>query len=123
EAVVTAHIQLRQLATAAGDPFGEAFHRGVGLLLLVKEQDGRPDRDPVFCEEMLCKSLRALGEAKDCRPADPRVRIHLAEVYDRAGSARAGDSERRATRGDVAPGVLTPAERKALLLGSETGSR
>ena len=33
--LVTAHIRLRDIAAGADDRFGEAFHRGAGLLLLV----------------------------------------------------------------------------------------
>ena len=56
--LVTAHIKMMEIAQRSGDRFNELFHRGVGLLLLVKEQDGTADRDPEFCEEMLCKALR-----------------------------------------------------------------
>src|SRR3989442_260131 len=58
--LVTGHIKLMEMAQRSGDRFGELYHRGAGLFLLVKEQDGAKDRDEPFCEEMLCKSLRAL---------------------------------------------------------------
>jgi hypothetical protein len=84
-------------------------------LLLVREQDGAKGRDDAFCEEMLCKALAALTEAKECKPADARVRVYLAEAHERAGNRGAADAERAAARTDVAAGVLTAPERAALL--------
>lgn len=114
--VVTAHIKLREIAVKGGDRFGEAFHRGVGLLLLVREQDGSPDRDAAFCEEMLCKALAALTEAKQHKPGDARVCVYLAEVHARAGNRLGAEAERAAARSDVVGGALTASERGPLLL-------
>ncbi|MBP3959782.1 hypothetical protein J8F10_31430 [Gemmata sp. G18] len=114
--LVTAHIKLREIAVNTRDRFGEAFHRGVGLLLLVREQDADSKRDDVFCEEMLCKALRALMEAKEQRPGDSRVRVYLAEAHARAGNRHAAGAERAAARADVVSGALTESERKPLLL-------
>lgn len=99
--VVAAHIKLMELAQGAGDRFAETHHRGAGLLLLVKGQDGEKDRDATFCEELTCKALRALIEAKELRPTDPRTRALLAEAYERVGGRRAANAERAAARGDV----------------------
>jgi hypothetical protein len=101
---ITGHIRLMELAQKSGDRFGELYHRGVGLLLLVKSQDGAADRDAEFCEEMLCKALRALADAKELKPADPRVREHLAEALDRVGSQRSAAAERAAARAGVTSG-------------------
>jgi hypothetical protein len=108
--LVHAHTRLMEIAKRTNDPFSEQFHRGVGLLILVQEQDNSPDRDDGFCEEMLCKSLRALNEAREQKPSDQRVRVYLAEVYDRMGNRRAGKNERGAVRNGVVPGELTPGE-------------
>ena len=86
-------------AQRADDRFGELFHRGAGLLALVKEQEASKDRDETFREEMLCKALRSLNEAKELNPTDTRARLRLAEVYDRTHNRRAADAERAA--GDV----------------------
>lgn len=115
--LVTAHIKLMEIAQRRNDRFGELFHRGVGLLLLVKEQDNMKDRDEVFCEEMLCKSLRALLDAKELKPRDPRVRVYLAEVHARAGNPHAADAERVGARTSVVSGELTPTERQPVLFG------
>jgi predicted Zn-dependent protease len=112
---VTAHTRLMEMAQRCGDRFGELFHRGVGLLLVVEQMDALQDRDATFCEEMLCKSLRALSDAKELKPGDPRVRAHLADVYDRTGNPHAARAERAAARATATPGELTPAEAKPLL--------
>ena len=101
----------REPQSGDADPFAEAYHRGVGLLLLVKEEDGKPDRDAEFCEEMLVKAMKSLAEAKELKPTEPRVRVYLAEVYDRAGNRRAAEVERAAARGSVTAAGLTPAPR------------
>lgn len=115
--LVTAHIKLMEIAQRRNDRFGELFHRGVGLLLLVKQQDNMKDRDEVFCEEMLCKSLRALLDAKELKPRDSRVRVYLAEVHARAGNPHAADAERVGARTSVVSGELTPTERQPVLFG------
>lgn len=102
--LIHAHTRLMEIGQRDGDRFAEVFHRGVGLLLLVKEQDGDPRRDEPFCEEMLCKALKALREAQELKPHEARVRAWLAEAYDRTGNRRAADAERVAAgTPDVSP--------------------
>lgn len=98
---VAAHVKLMEMAQRDGDRFGELHHRGAGLLLLVKEQDGATARDAEFCEEMTCKALRALAEAKELKPHDARTRLLLADALDRVGSRHAAAAERAATKGGV----------------------
>jgi predicted Zn-dependent protease len=106
--LVHTHTRLMEIGQRTADRFAELFHRGTGLLLLVAEEDGKPDRDTDFCEEMLCKAIQALTEAKELKPGEPRVRAALAEAYDRTGNRRAADAERAATRTAALPGGLTP---------------
>ncbi|QJW97319.1 tetratricopeptide repeat protein [Frigoriglobus tundricola] len=115
--IVTAHIKLMEIAQRSGNRFGELFHRGVGLLLLVEEQDRAANRDEKFCEEMLCKALRALTDAKELKPGDPRVRIYLADALDRTGNRRAAAAERSAARMLLPSSEMTAAERRPMLLG------
>ncbi len=97
--LVHCHTRLMEIGQRAGDRFAEVYHRGAGLLLLLKEQDKDPAaRDDELCEEVLCRAMAALVEAKELRPADARVRLYLADVYDRAGNRRAADVERAAAR-------------------------
>jgi hypothetical protein len=113
--LVHCHTRLMEIGQRTGDRFAELFHRGAGLLLLVEQQDAVPAvRDDGFREEVLCKAIRALAEAKELRPADPRVRLYLAEAYDRSGNRRGAEAARTAARSLTAPGALTPAEQRRL---------
>jgi hypothetical protein len=114
--LVHSHTRLMEIAQRQNDQFGELFHRGVGLLLLVEEQDKSPNRDAAFCEEMLCKALRALNEARDLNPGDPRTRVYLAEIYTRMGNRRGARGERSAAGDGAAPGELTRGERSRILI-------
>ncbi len=106
--LVSVHTRLMEIAQRNDDHTAEVFHRGVGLLLLVEEQDRLADRDDGFCEEMLCKAMKALAEAKELNPGDGQVRLRLAEVYDRMGNRRAADVERNVARIAVTPTGLGP---------------
>jgi predicted Zn-dependent protease len=110
--VITAHIQLLEMAQQRGDRFAELYHRGVGLWLLVRQQDSDPNRDAAFCEEILCKAYRALTEAKELKPNDPRIRTYLAAVQEAMGNRLAAAAERAALRGNPVCGEHTGWERK-----------
>jgi hypothetical protein len=114
--LVHVHTRLMEIGQRTDDPFAELFHRGAGLLILLQDQDKNPARDEDFCEEMLCKALRALNEARERNPGDPRVRVYLAEVYERMGNRRGAATERSAARNGVVPGELTPGEKSRVLL-------
>lgn len=106
--LVHVHTRLMEIGQRSGDRFAELYHRGVGLLLLVKDEDGKPDREAEFCEEMLCKAMKALVEAKELNPNETGVRVYLAEVYDRMGNRRAASAERTAASGSVVATGLAP---------------
>jgi len=112
--LVHVHTRLMEIAQRGDDRAAEVRHRGIGLLLLVAGEDGRAERDAAVCEEMLCKAIRALTEAKELAPCDPRTRSHLADAYDRAGNRRAANAERAATRTAVVPTGTTPALRDSM---------
>jgi hypothetical protein len=114
--LVHVHTRLMEIAERGDDTFSEVLHRGAGLLILVQEQDKNPNRDDTFCEEMLCKALRAFNEAKEQKPDDPRLRVYLAEVYERMGNRRGAKNERSGARNTMMPGELTPAERASILV-------
>jgi hypothetical protein len=116
--LVHAHTRLMEIAQRENDPLAELFHRGVGLLILVQEQDRSPDREEDLYEEMLCQSLRALNEAKERKPGDLRVRVYLAEVYERMGNHRAAANERTAACNGIVPGELAPGEQALVLIRS-----
>jgi len=103
--LVHVHTRLMEIGQRRRDPFAELYHRGVGLLLLLAEEDANPDRDPAFCEEMVCKAVKTLAEAKELKPDDARVRASLAEAYDRTGNRRAAETERTAAKSSVGGGA------------------
>ncbi len=104
--LVHAHTRLLEISRREGDEFGEAFHRGVGLLELLKELEATPNVDETFREETLCQALKALTEARAKNPQDAATRAFLAEVYERAGNRRAAETERIAVRTAVVPAGL-----------------
>ncbi|MCE9566831.1 MAG: hypothetical protein K8U57_32905 [Planctomycetes bacterium] len=106
--LVHVHTRLMEIGQQNGDRFTEVLHRGIGLMLLVEEQDGLADRDADFCEEMLCQAMKALVEAKEMNPSDVQVRLRLAEAYDRMGNRRAADAERTVARTAVTPTGAKP---------------
>lgn len=112
--LVHCHTRLMELGQRADDRFAELFHRGVGLLLLVNDADGDTR------EEILCQALKALTEAKELHPTDPRVHFYLADAHDRAGNRRGADVARAAARNLSAPGVLTPSESRRLAVAGAT---
>jgi hypothetical protein len=121
--LVNAHTRLMEIAQRSNDRFGELFHRGVGLLLLTREQERQTpaDADPAFAEEMLCKALLALREARELKPSDARTRAYLAEAYDRCGNRRAAEAERAGIRNALVPGELTAAERRSFPISCQVG--
>jgi hypothetical protein len=119
--LVTAHTRLMEIAQRRDDRFSELFHRGVGLLLLSKEQAKHPDGDPAFVEEMLCKALKTLAEAKELKPGDSRTRIYLAEAHERCGNERAANAERTAARSGLISCQLTAAERRNGIIWDPSG--
>ena len=116
--LVQCHTRLMELAQRADDRFGEVFHRGVGLLLIV-EQQASGDMDDEAIEAVLCKAVKALAEAKELRPTDARARFYLAEAYRLIGNRRAADAERSAARNLVLPDALTAAEHRRLSLSEK----
>jgi len=104
--LVHCHTKLMEIAQLVDDPFGEVFHRGVGLILLTREEAV----DDETREEMLCKAIKTLREAAEIRPSDPRVQVYLAEAYERAVNSRAAECCRTAASNFAIPGNLTPSE-------------
>jgi len=117
--LITAHTRLMEMAQSRDDSFDELFHRGVGLFLLAREQDRLADRDPEFGEEMLCKAMKAMVEAKELHPSDARVHAYLAEIYESQGNPRAAEAERGAVRSGFLPAPqASGGRRRCLFVGS-----
>jgi predicted Zn-dependent protease len=103
--LVHCHTRLMEIGQRADDRFAERFHRGVGLLRLAADLGSDES-----AEEVLCQALKALTEAKDLRPSDPRVHLYLADAYALTGNRRAAEVARATARDRAAPGSLTAEE-------------
>ena len=101
-----------EIAQLTDDRFAEVLHRGIGLVLLTRQETD----DSETREEILCKAIKTLLEAKEYRPTDARVHVYLAEAYERAGNRRAAEVARATARNLVMPGALTPSESRGLAL-------
>ena len=110
--MVHCHTRLMEIGGRGDDRYTEMLHRGVGLLILVKDAEA----DDEFREEMLCKAIKALLEAKECKPTDARVQVYLADAHALAGNRRAADAARGAARSFATPGTLTVAESRRVSL-------
>lgn len=111
--LVHAHTRLMEIAAESSDPFAEHLHRGIALLLMVRQWEGEPPADHgELAEATLAKAARELRQAERRRPTDPRASVYLAEVYDRLGQPTAARAAaRRVTLPDAS---LTDAERDGL---------
>ncbi|HEX4610526.1 MAG TPA: hypothetical protein VH092_20220 [Urbifossiella sp.] len=111
--LVHCHTRLMAIARDDGDAAAEAFHRGAGLLRLAEQPGGD---DAGAREEVLCQAVKALTEARDLRPGDPRPLVYLALAHDRAGNPRAAATARSAARAAASTAGLTAAEQRGLAL-------
>ena len=110
--LVHCHTRMMEIAQLTDDRFVEVLHRGIGLVLLTRQETD----DSLTREEILCKAIKTLLEAKEYRPTDARVHVYLAEAYERAGNRRAAEVARATARNLVMPGALTPSESRGLAL-------
>ena len=90
--LVHVHTRLMELAGQTDDTFGEQLHRGIGLVLLVKQwrASGAP-ADAISEERTLVQAARALKLASAEQPGDARVWLYSAEAWyelDQPSSAR-----------------------------------
>ena len=84
--LVHVHTRLMELAGQTDDIFGEQLHRGIGLVLLVKQwhDDGDP-ADAALTERTLVQAAKALKNADAEKPGDALVWFYLAEAWSELG--------------------------------------
>ena len=84
--LVHVHTRLMELAGQSDDAFGENLHRGIGLVLLVKQWRESPEpSDAALNERTLVQAARSLKLADADRPDDARVWFYLAEAWAELG--------------------------------------
>ena len=80
--LIHVHTRLMELAGQSDDAFGENLHRGIGLVLLVKQWRESPEpSDAALNERTLVQAARSLKLADADRPDDARVWFYLAEAW------------------------------------------
>ncbi len=84
--LIHVHTRLMELAGQSDDAFGENLHRGIGLVLLVKQWRESPEpSDAALNERTLVQAARSLKLADADRPDDARVWFYLAEAWAELG--------------------------------------
>lgn len=116
--LVHGHTRLMHIAAAREDAFAEALHRGVGLVLLVRQWDaeaapGTPGLD-ALTESTLVRAAAALKAAREVNARDPRVHVYLAEVWGRLGQPSAARAAIRTAKGLLPDAALNADERARL---------
>lgn len=111
--LVHCHTRLMEIAKRQDDEHRESLHRGIGLVLLVRQWDAEPDATaPELAEPTLAKAAAALREAKAARPTDPRADVYLAEVYARLGQPSAARAAARRVLARLPDAAVSDAERE-----------
>ena len=88
--LVHCHTRLMEIAQQKNDAFGESLHRGIGLVLMVRQWDTETNLiDRKMTEQTLANAATALRESTRTRPNDPRGFVYLSEVYARLGQPSA----------------------------------
>ncbi|MCZ2340251.1 MAG: tetratricopeptide repeat protein [Bacteroidales bacterium] len=97
---VHCHTRLMEIAQEAEDPFSEELHRGIGLVLLVRQWRAESEEATTepMTQQTLTKAVTALRSAREQNPNDPRPLVYLAEAYDGLGQTTAARAARRTAR-------------------------
>jgi tetratricopeptide (TPR) repeat protein len=88
--MIHCHSRLMELAEAAEDEYDEHLHRGIGLFLLAREQEGShdPDAGP-DPESLLCRAAAELTLARAEQPDQAQPCWYLYEVWSHLAQTRA----------------------------------
>jgi Tfp pilus assembly protein PilF len=117
------HTRLMEIAALADDAFAEHFHRGVGLVLLVRQWDADAEPDATaaldeLTETTLVRAAAALTAARELDGTDPRVHLYLAEARGRLGQHSAAAAALRAAK-ELRPDFGLNADERARLRAAE----
>ena len=94
--LVHCHTRLMEIAQQKDDSFGESLHRGIGLVLMVRQWDASVEPvDRKMTEKTLSNAAAALRAAVQRRPTDPRGFAYLSEVYSHLGQQSAARAAAR----------------------------
>ncbi len=112
------HTRLMEIAALGDDAFAEQLHRGIGLVLLVRQWDAEPEASEAELDELtettLVRAAGALKIARELDASDARVHLYLAEAWGRLGQHSAARAA-RATAKQLLPDAGLNADERARL--------
>lgn len=107
------HTRLMEIAAANDDAFGEHLHRGIGLVLLVRQWDTEPDADDAgLTESTLVRAAGALKVARELDAKDVRAHLYLSEALARLGQHSAARAALRTAKDLLPDPALSADERR-----------
>jgi tetratricopeptide (TPR) repeat protein len=113
--LVHCHTRLMQIAEEQNDSYREHLHRGIGLVLLVRQWDQEADPGaPEMKEQTLTKAAAALRGAVAVKAADPRALVYLAETYSQMGQASSARTAARKAKALLPDAGLTDQEHELI---------
>jgi len=124
------HTRLMEIAALGDDAFAEQFHRGIGLVLLVRQWDAESEASATgkgsdaadldeLTETTLVRAAGALKVARELDPTDARVHLYLAEAWGRLGQHSAARAARATAKQLLPDAGLNADERARLRAGTE----
>lgn len=117
--LVQAHTRLAEIATADGDAYREHLHRGIGLFLLAKRVQAKPEDGAPDPQKLLFKAAAELKTAAQSRPEEARAHWYAYEVWTHLGQSFPARTSLRRARDCAALSDLTSAEREGLTAACE----
>src|SRR5262245_2094305 len=117
--LVHAHTRLAEIATADSDEYREHLHRGIGLFLLAKQVQAKPEDDAPDPQKLLFKAAAELKSAARLRPDEARAHWYTYEVWTHLGQSLPARTSLRRARDCAVLSDLTPAEREGLTAACE----
>lgn len=97
------HTRLTEIAAANDDAFGEQLHRGIGLVLLVRQWDAETEHEDADLdantETTLVRAAGTLKVARELDAKDPRVHLYLSEAFARLGQHSSARSSLNVAKG------------------------
>ncbi len=115
--VVHGHTRLMEIAQKRDDDYHERLHRGIGMVLLVRQLDEAGESDePAFRERMLCKAATELGKASRLCPDEARPHWYLVEVWTKLAQPRPAEQALKQARSRAELMPLPRSEQRSLML-------
>ena len=114
--LIHCHSRLMELAESAEDDYGAHLHRGIGLFLLARDQETRPDDQRLCPESLLCRAAAELTLARAERPDEAQPCWYLYEVWSCLSQRQAALRCLREADEAAPFSYLTPAEQGRLTL-------